>query len=393
MVRKLIAGPSSFICDQCVLLANEVLSHEKKNDFLLNEIALLSPKKIKAEFDQYVIGQEATKKILSVVVNNHYKRFLIQNDGEVKTEKANLLMIGPTSSGKTLLIKILQKIMAKSNIPVAFADATSLTEAGYVGDDVDSIVLRLLQQADFNVEKAEKGIIFIDEIDKVALKNGAGSVSRDVSGEGVQQALLGILQGKTVFVSPQGGRRGQGQEQIPVDTSEILFICAGAFCGLEDIIYERNHEEEVVGFHSLDKKAKKIQHHDIETEDLINFGMIPEFIGRLPVVAKLDELTKEQLVEILHAPKNSLIKQYENLFTINDAQLIFTKDALEAIAEIAIKKKVSARGLHGVIKNILQDTMFELEDHAPCKVIVDKTAVLNKKPVIEKTLWAERVHL
>jgi ATP-dependent Clp protease ATP-binding subunit ClpX len=325
-------------------------------------------------------------------VNNHYKRFLFQNESEVKTEKTNLLMVGPTSSGKTLLIKILQKIMAKSNIPVAFADATSLTEAGYVGDDVDSIVLRLLQEADFNVEKAQKGIIFIDEIDKVALKAGGGSISRDVSGEGVQQALLGILQGKTVFVSPQGGRRNPSQEQIPINTSEILFICAGAFCGLKNIIHERNNID-VVGFHGGDNTQKKKESYEIETEDLINFGMIPEFIGRLPVVAQLDELTHAQLVEILHAPKNSLIKQYENLFSINDAQLIFTHDALDAIAQIAIKKKVSARGLHAVIKNVLQETMFELEDHAPCKVIVDRNAVLNKRPIIEKMLHAESVQL
>ncbi len=395
MVRKLIAGPEAFICDECVQLSNEVLSHEKHDEFLTNDIAMLSPKKIKAEFDKYVVGQERAKKVLSVVVNNHYKRLMFQNNSEIKGGKTNLLMIGPTSSGKTLLIKVLQKLMSKNNIPVAFADATSLTEAGYVGEDVESIILRLLQESDFNVEKAQKGIVFIDEIDKIALKAGGGSMSRDVSGEGVQQALLGMLQGKVTLVSPQGGRRHPAQEQIAVDTSEILFICAGAFCGLNAIIDERNHVE-VVGFHQVaDNRTihEKKSFKHVETEDLIKFGMIPEFTGRLPVVVTLDELTQSQLVDVLRTPKNALIKQYENLFSINDAKLIITDDALHEIAAIALKKQISARGLAGVIENILQDTMFDLEDHVPCEVIVDRDAVLNNKPIIRKSKIAEAVKM
>lgn len=386
MVRKLIAGPEAFICDECILLSNEVLSHDKQDEFLTNDIAMLSPKKIKAEFDKYVVGQERAKKVLSVVVNNHYKRLMFQNNAEIKGGKTNLLMVGPTSSGKTLLIKVLQKMMAKNNIPVAFADATSLTEAGYVGDDVESIILRLLQEADFNVERAQRGIVFIDEIDKIAVKSGGGSMSRDVSGEGVQQALLGMLQGKVTLVSPQGGRRHPAQEQIAVDTSEILFICAGAFCGLRGIIDERNHVE-VVGFHGVsDNRSieEKKSYNDVETEDLIKFGMIPEFVGRLPVVVTLDELTQAQLVDVLRTPKNALLKQYENLFNVNDAKLMFTDDALQEIASLAIKKQVSARGLAGVIENILQETMFELEDNVPCEVLVDKEAVLNNKPIVKK---------
>ena len=391
MVRKLIAGPEAFICDECVLLSNEVLSHEKNDEFLTNDIALLSPKKIKAEFDKYVVGQERAKKVLSVVVNNHYKRLMFQNQSELKGGKTNLLMIGPTSSGKTLLIKVLQKLMAKNNIPVAFADATSLTEAGYVGDDVESIILRLLQEADFNVEKAQKGIVFIDEIDKIALKNGSASMTRDVSGEGVQQALLGMLQGKITLVSPQGGRRHPAQEQIAVDTSEILFICAGAFCGLNGIIDERNHVE-VVGFHQVADNRTSVEKKSfaqVEIEDLIKFGMIPEFIGRLPVIVTLDDLTKDQLVEVLRTPKNALLKQYENLFGINDAKLIITDDALQEIAAIALKKQVSARGLAGVIEHILQETMFDLEDNVPCEVIIDRDAVLENKPIVKRLKASE----
>lgn len=394
-VRKLIAGPEAFICDECVLLSSEILTHDKQDEFLTNDIALLSPKKIKAELDKYVVGQDRAKKVLSVVVNNHYKRLMFQNNSEIKGVKTNLLMIGPTSSGKTLLIKVLQKLMAKNNIPVAFADATTLTEAGYVGDDVESIILRLLQEADFNVEKAQKGIIFIDEIDKIAQKSGGGSMMRDVSGEGVQQALLGILQGKVTLVSPQGGRRHPAQEQIAVDTSEILFICAGAFCGLNSIIDER-YNVDIVGFHGAGEKRKdeqKKSYEHVETEDLIKYGMIPEFVGRLPVVVTLNELKQDQLVEVLRAPKNALLKQYENLFSVNDARLIFTDDALQEIAKIAIKKQVSARGLSGVVENILQDTMFELEDNVPCEVIVDKDAVINNAPIIKKAKQTESIKI
>jgi ATP-dependent Clp protease ATP-binding subunit ClpX len=373
------------------LLSTEILSHEKQDDFLSNEIVLLSPKKIKSHLDKYVIGQEKAKRVLSVVVNNHYKRLLLQSSGEIKEGKTNLLMIGPTSSGKTLLIKVLQKMMAVHGIPVAFADATTLTEAGYVGDDVETIILRLLQETNFNVEKARRGIVFIDEIDKIALKAGGASMTRDVSGEGVQQALLGLLQGKVASVSVQGGRKQPGQETVQVDTSDILFICAGAFSGLEEIIDNREHVEKI-GFHGMVKAPKKEKSYDkVETEDLIKYGMIPEFIGRLPVIVTLNELTENELVEVLKTPKNALIKQYEELLQVNDAQLTITEDALHEIARKTIQKQVSARGLKGVIESILQDTMFELEDHVPCEVIIDKDAVIQNKPKIRSLKKNEAV--
>ena len=384
-VKKLIVGPNAFICDECVLISSEMLKKEKKDDFLSNEIALLSPKKIKEEFDKYVIGQDDAKKALSVVVNNHYKRLLLNsNDEDLKDGKTNLLMIGPTSSGKTLLIRVLQKMMHKNNIPVAFADATTLTEAGYVGDDVESILLRLLQEADYNVAKAQKGIIFIDEIDKIAMKGGNASMSRDVSGEGVQQALLGMLQGKTAMISPNGRKNAPGQESIAIDTSDILFICAGAFSGLEKII-EARCDSSSVGFHGTIKKKNTIRSYKtVEVDDLTNYGMIPEFLGRLPVVVTLDDLDEEGLVEVLTKPKNAIIEGYKSLFKMNNASLTITDDALHEIAKIAIKKKVSARGLKLVIENILQDTMFFLEDYLPCEVVLDKEAVINKKPKIVK---------
>lgn len=381
-VKKLIAGSEAFICDECVLLSSEILSHEKKDDFLSTEISMLSPKKIKAEFDKYVIGQERAKKVLSVVVNNHYKKLMLQNNNELKEGKTNLLMIGPTSSGKTLLIRVLQKMMSKHGIPVAFADATTLTEAGYVGDDVETIILRLLQEADFNVEKAQRGIVFIDEIDKIALKAGGASMARDVSGEGVQQALLGLLQGKVASVSVQAGRKQPGGESVQIDTTDILFVCAGAFSGLEKIIDERNNVESV-GFHGAIRKKSMVKSYDkVEVDDMIKFGMIPEFIGRLPVMVTLNELTEEELVQTLTCPKNALLTQYEALFALNGAKLTITQDALYEIAKKALAKKVSARGLKGVIEEVLQDTMFDLEDHIPCEVIVDAEAVKSCKPVV-----------
>lgn len=382
-VKKLIAGPEAFICDECILLSSEILSREKKDDVFNNELSILSPKKIKAEFDKYVVGQEDAKKTLSVVVNNHYKRLLFQNNNEIKEGKTNLLLIGPTSSGKTLLIKVLQKIMSQYNIPVAFADATTLTEAGYVGDDVENILLRLLQEADFNVGKAQRGIIFIDEIDKISLRSGSSSMTRDVSGEGVQQALLGILQGKIASVSQQGGRKHPNQEMISINTTDILFICAGAFSGLEKIIQERDNIE-TIGFHGLPNADKiKKSYKKVEVDDLIKFGMIPEFIGRLPVFSTLDELSEDQLVEVLKTPRNSLVKQYEKLFEANNAKLTITSDALKVIAQKAIKKQVSARGLSGVIEDILKDIMFDLEDHTPCEIIIDKEAAENNKPIVK----------
>ncbi len=377
-VNKLIAGPNDvFICDECVLLSSEILSKEKKQEFLFNELATLSPKKIKKELDNYVVGQEEAKKTVAVAVNNHYKRLMAGN----LESKANVLMIGPTSSGKTLLIKILQKYLSKFDIPVAFADATTLTEAGYVGDDVESILLRLLQESDFSVEKAQKGIVFIDEIDKIASKSAGGSMNRDVSGEGVQQALLGMLQGKVCTISLGGSRKMPGSESVLIDTKDILFICAGAFSGLNDIVKNRVSNSEVGYASALKKDIKKI-YSKLEIEDLFAYGMIPEFIGRLPVITVLNELTKEEFIHVLKNTKNSVIEQYQQLFKINGANLIFEDSAIELIAEYAIKKQVTARGLKGIVENLLKDTMFNLEDYVPCNIIIDKQAVLTKSPRI-----------
>lgn len=384
-VKKLIAGPNVFICDECVNLSNEVLHQENKDNFLKDNLILPSPKQIKTEFDKYVIGQDDAKRILSVVVYNHYKQLYSHDDkNEIEFGKSNVLMIGPTSSGKTLLIRVLKKIMQNS-VPIAFADATTLTEAGYVGEDVESILLRLLQEADFDVEKAKRGIVFIDEIDKIALRSGGPSISRDVSGEGVQQALLGILQGKIANVSPQGGRRQSNHETIAIDTTNILFICAGAFSGLEKIL-DKKSEKPTLGFHGEHQEKSLIKSYSkVEPEDLIQFGMIPEFLGRLPVITTLDDLNQEQLARVLTEPKNALIKQYEKIFKINGATLIITNDAIQKIAELAIQRQVGARGLRSIIENLVQDVLFELEDHVPCQVTIDSSVVSGEsKPLITK---------
>lgn len=384
-VKKLIAGPSVFICDECVVLSGEVLNEEKKEDFLKDNVVVPSPKQIKAEFDKYVIGQDQAKKTLAVVVNNHYKQIYFQEENkDIEFGKSNLLMIGPTSSGKTLLMRVLKKILG-NNVPVAFADATTLTEAGYVGDDVESVVLRLLQEADFNVEKAQKGIIFIDEIDKIALKAGSASITRDVSGEGVQQALLGLLQGKISAVSPQGGRKHPNQDFIYIDTTNILFVCCGAFSGLEKIL-EQKSKKSNVGFHGeLEQKNISKSYGKVEPEDLVKFGMIPEFVGRLPVTVTLDELDEDHLVKVLKEPKNAILKQYEKIFHINNAKLIIKEEAIRKIAAKAIERKVGARGLRSIIENILQETMYNLEDNVPCNIIIDEEAAMGiREPIVEK---------
>lgn len=380
-VEKLIAGKTASICSECLSLAIDAVKQEKNESIISEDFWDISPKILKSEFDKYVIGQEEAKKQLAVVVSNHYKRLMFQNASILQEGKVNLLMIGPTSSGKTLLLKVLQKFFSKKGIPIAFADATTLTEAGYVGDDVESMLLRLLQEADFNVEKAEKGIIFIDEIDKIATKNTAGSLSRDVSGEGVQHALLGMLQGKIATVTP-GNKKTLNQDSIQINTSDILFICAGAFSGLENIIDGRLNSESI-GLHANIKDKKQLKNYiNAETEDLIKFGMIPEFVGRLSSVVTLSDLTKAQLIEVLTKPDNAIIKQYQQLFACSKAELEFTDDALEAIADFTLKKKISTRGLKGVIEKILTETMFELESLTPCKVTVNKTSVETNQVLI-----------
>lgn len=382
-VEKLIAGKNASICNECIELAIEAIKQEKSESIISEDFWEISPQYLKAEFDKYVIGQEEAKKQLAVVVSNHYKRLMFQNQDLLQEGKVNLLMIGPTSSGKTLLIKVLQKIFSKKGIPVAFADATTLTEAGYVGEDVETMLLRLLQEADFNVEKASKGIIFIDEIDKIATKNSAGSLTRDVSGEGVQHALLGVLQGKVANVST-GNKKSLNQDTIQLNTSDILFICAGAFSGLENIIESRTNTSNI-GLHANIKNKHEIKNYkNVEIEDLIKFGMIPEFVGRLPSIVTLSDLTKEQLIEVLTKPENAIIKQYIQLFKHSNAELEFSDEAIEEIAELTLKQKISTRGLKGVIEKILTDTMFELETLTPCKVIVTKESVTTGKLKIEK---------
>ncbi|WP_342261732.1 ATP-dependent Clp protease ATP-binding subunit ClpX [Alphaproteobacteria bacterium endosymbiont of Tiliacea citrago] len=381
-VEKLIAGKNASICNECLELALEALKQEKNEANIDEDFWDISPKFLKNEFDKFVIGQEDAKKQLAVVVSNHYKRLLFQSSDVLQEGKVNLLMIGPTSSGKTLLLKVLQKLFSKKGIPIAFSDATTLTEAGYVGEDVETMLLRLLQECDFNVEKAQKGIIFIDEIDKIATKNSAGSLSRDVSGEGVQHALLGILQGKIANVTP-GSKKSIGQETIQIDTSDILFICAGAFSGLEKIIDNRTNISSI-GLHAQIKEKNDLKtYSNVETEDLIKYGMIPEFVGRLPSVVTLQELSKEQLINVLTKPDNAIIKQYQQLFKCSNCELIFTDEALDEIATLTLKKKISTRGLKGVIEKILTETMFELETLKPCKVVVTRESVRTNKVEIQ----------